>query len=147
MFESLALLAVLVIVGFGLAAGISHVITSNWTRSGEQLATNITLTAEGEINISHTWASAPTDTELGLAFLTADAVSIFIKSTQDATLETNATDATGGNTITLEANKPLVWYDGCGLANPFTQDVTTAYLTSVAVAGTIDIRVLYDGTP
>lgn len=145
MFTILSVL--LLVVLYGGTRLISHVLTLNYTRQGEAITATVTTTSEGEANVSYTWAVAPSDKQLNLVFDVANVKSVYIKSTKAATLETNATDHTGGDIITLAADLPVIWYEGCGWENPFVEDVTTAYLTSAIATGSIDIRILLDATP
>lgn len=62
-------------------------------------------------------------------------------------IETNATDATGGNTINVPAGG-MSWMEGDVLPCPFTQDVTKLYITDMGgAANSVKIRVLRDATP
>lgn len=71
---------------------------------------------------------------------------VYIASDLPLVIETNSNTGAGGQVINLEANKPLLWYDGCGLPNPFTADVTALYLTNVnaSTAANVEIRTLVD---
>jgi hypothetical protein len=82
---------------------------------------------------------------VAINFLGASLRSLFILSDKDLTLKTNSSGSPG-NTLTLTANKPLVWYQGCGLANPITVDVTKLFLTA-ATAARVRVKVLCDVTP
>ena len=74
--------------------------------------------------------------------------SIWIESDYAVTLETNAVDATGGNTIVLVANEPYLWWDGSVIVNLITLDVTTLYITNASGSeAAVKIRVLQDATP
>lgn len=86
-----------------------------------------------------------TDTEYDIDFKYAQVKSVIIKSAVACTVETNATDATGGNTITLVAGEPLQWRLGDAFANPFTADVTKVFITCAA-AGAFQMYVLHDPT-
>lgn len=73
--------------------------------------------------------------------------SVYILSDQDLTLKTNSTGSPD-DTIILTANKPVIWYAGCGWTNPLTVDVTKFYLTNGGgTSATFRARFLYDSTP
>lgn len=67
---------------------------------------------------------------------------VWMKSTVDMTLKTNSTSSPT-DTISLAANKPLVWFTGCYYSNPLTADVTQMYITNASgLAGTFEMRAL-----
>ena len=126
---------------------ISHIVTLAWTRQGEQLTQNVTLTADTEVNGDIAVPATTTDLEAIVAFDKTKVKSVFVHSDQDVTVETNSGSAPG-NTITLTANTPLVWFPAMPLANPFTVDVTKFYITNAgASAAVVKYRILVDGTP
>lgn len=123
---------------------ISHTGTAGGTISG-----TVANTADAEDNRSLSIAAATTDKEVDIDIVHTRLVQAFFLSTQDLTIETNATDAAGGDTITLKANVP-VWYSTSGgtSGDPFSADVTKMYITNAgATAAQLDIRILYDSTP
>lgn len=109
----------------------------------------VTLTADGLTERSFTVAASTTDQQVIIAFTQAALKGFYIVSDQDITLETNATDHTGGNQIDLVANQPYVWYNGCLAAKLFTNDVTTMYFTTGAITAAANVKmvVLHDATP
>jgi len=71
---------------------------------------------------------------------------LVLLSTQNCTIETNSGSSPGA-TITLVANKPLVWHDASYFTHPFgSTDVTALYITNV-LALTLTIIALDDITP
>ncbi len=121
---------------------VSHTLSTGHTGGTVPISDTVTLTGElaTEGNIS---VAIGTDQQEGIAFNHTNLRLIYIKSDVTVTLETNATDATGGNTITITAGKPFVWYQGCGLTNPFTSAVSTTYWTNAgASAASVYIRTL-----
>ena len=73
---------------------------------------------------------------------------IVIVATEDCTLKANSSGAPD-YTLTLKADKPLIWWEGCGYTNLLTTDTTSFYLTCAATATDFDltIRGIYDPTP
>lgn len=129
-------------------------VTHSWSNStaGTQMTASKTLTPspEGTIQITDlSVANGATDTQIALGGVdVSQVVSVWMHSTKAITIETNATDATGGNTITLVADVPLSWCTGAPFTNPLTQDITTAYVTNASgAAATINIRIVQDATP
>lgn len=125
---------------------ITHTTTVAWAgSSGGSLSASVSKESNGEQNRVLSLAAATPDQQFDLDFEYAKLKSILMVATQDVTVETNSPTAVGGNTITLKANVPFFWVHDCGLANPFTANVTTIYVT---VAGTataqLDIRALID---
>lgn len=71
-----------------------------------------------------------------------------IIANKDCTIETNATDASGGETLLLKANKALNWVLGDLAANKFlTIDVTDLYVTTGAESTVLKLIVGQDSTP
>ncbi|VTR99240.1 unnamed protein product [Gemmata massiliana] len=131
-----------------LAPGISHSLTLSWARNGEAITNVVTVTANGETNLDLTVPANTTDLRADID-LDADKIqSLYILSDQNVTIETNS-GTSPGNTLTIGANKPYVWYLGCGLTNPITTDVAASiYVTnpSTTLAANVQIRVLQDMT-
>ncbi len=127
---------------------ITHSVTVAWAGSnGGGISGTITQSFDAERNCSLAIAGTTPDQQFDLDFLYAKLKSIFILATVAMTIETNAVDHAGGDIITLAANTPFLWTAGCGLANPFTANVTTIYVTpGGSVAGQLDIRMLIDST-
>ena len=131
-----------------LGVDIGHTLTLSWARSGESIAQTVTIEADGETNRNLTVPGTTTDFRTNISIDVSELKALYIHSDVNITIETNATDATGGNTLTLLANKPLVWYVGCGLTNPLTNDVTDMYITNgTGGSATVRIRTLIDETP
>lgn len=125
-------------------ADISHVLTLSWARSGESIAQSVTISDNGELNRNVTVAPATTDFPVAAVIDVSEVKALYIHSDQNVTIETNSSSAPA-NTLTVTANKPLVWYTGCGLVNPLTVDVTSIFITNAgATAANVRIRVLID---
>ena len=128
-----------------LAVGITHALVLNWNRSSEAINTTVTITAESEQNFDITVPD--NDNVVVVAAIDVSQLSlVFIKSDVTITFKNND-DGTPDDTLTITAGKPLVWYSGCGLPNPFASgiDVASFKLTN-ATAGeaTVKIRFAYE---
>lgn len=125
----------------------SHNIGLSWNRSGETISKTVVMTADGEVNVDTTVNASATDKEVDIAIDVSSLQSLYIWSDQDVTIQTNS-GSVPADTLTIEADSPLVWYVGCGLDNPLGTDVTKLYLTNAGgAAATVKIRVLQDVTP
>jgi hypothetical protein len=115
------------------------------TPSGS-LSQSVSATGLAEVGLDAETVPVATDTLINVAFPYATVKAYYLKSTVACTVETNATDATGGQTISLTADVPLVWITGGSGSNVWSANVTKLYVTAAA-AGTLTLRVLYDPTP
>ncbi len=132
-----------------MAGTLEHrVSTSVRTNAGTVSSNAYTLTGDHEFNYEIEDKSAGTDTQVDCVLDVSTIQSLCIEATTAMTLETNAVDATGGNTITLVANKAVVWntqiQSTLGTACPLTLDVTTLYVTNAAI-GDLKIYILMNG--
>lgn len=126
----------------------SHVHTLTYTRSGEQISKSVTLTADGEVNTDVSLTSTQSNKEADITLDVSAMSALYIRSDVGCVIKTNATGTSASNTLTLEADKPLDWYLGCGMSNPLTVDVTKIYVTnSDATTGNVYWRSLQDNTP
>jgi hypothetical protein len=103
-------------------------------------------TGLAEVGLDAEAVPIATDTLINISFPYATVKAYYLCATVACTIETNATDATGGQTITLAANVPLVWITGGAGSNVWSANVTKFYVTSAAV-GTLTARICYDPTP
>lgn len=89
---------------------------------------------------------APVQVDIG--WVNSRLKSIVVSSTQDIILETNSSSA-ADTTVNLVADKPLIWYTGNYLANPFVAaDVVSLFFTNAgADDADIVIETLIDATP
>ena len=109
----------------------------------------ITIAAEGVFRIpTLSFADDAADLEVAFNVDFSQLKGLIILSTQDGTLETND-GTTPDDVLTLAANVPLLWYEGCGYTNPITADITTnSFFTNTGGAvGTLDIWWFVDATP
>jgi hypothetical protein len=124
---------------------ITHTVTLQWQGlAGGGLSASVAKSAGAELNQILAIVAETNDQEFDLDFLYANLVSIYMLATQDLTIETNAADATGGNTIALKAGVPFWWAKDSGVANPFTANVTKIFVSNAGAAAQLDIRILYD---
>lgn len=108
-----------------------------------------TITADNVLSYSLSVPTATTDQQVLIAVTLAAMKAYYIVSDKAITIETNATDATGGDTIVLVANQPIMWTTGSpAMTKHFTQNITTMYITNASGAtATIEIRFARDATP
>lgn len=130
---------------------MNHSLILNWIRSGENIANTVTLSASGEQNFDETVPGSSNvviAAEIDVSALVLVYIEIDGTAGHTITLATND-DGTPDDTFTLTVGKPLVWYSGCGLPNPFASgiDVESFKATKgTAVNATIKMRFLYDAT-
>jgi len=109
----------------------------------------MTLTADGADDRSIIVpgpTESPNDLEVALTLAKNQLKMLYLVADGAVTVKTNSKDA-ADDTFTLAANVPIVWYEGSGLANPFTADVTKLFmLTDETDDVTVDIRILVDAT-
>ena len=124
---------------------ISQTLSLNWSESGQSLTQNVTLTGSEELNISASIAGNTTNEQHALAFTQSLLQSIYISSDQALTLKTNSSSVPQ-DTLTIAANKPFCWYSGCGIANPFANNVTSLFVTNAgSTAANLNIKCLTNG--
>lgn len=125
-----------------------RVTTSVRSNAGTVSSVTGTFTGTGEVNIEETIALG-TDTLVVLAVDVSEIVSMAIVSSTAMTIETNSATVPD-DTITLVANKPLIWNTDIlatlGTACPLTTDVTAFYCTNAAEAE-LSVYILMDATP
>ncbi len=125
----------------------SHVITQKVNNGEEETSCEITLTGDGKFGRKIAVPAVTTDKAVDLTLDVSKIQSIYIKSDQDLTLETNSASAPD-DTINLVANKPYVWYVGCYLTNLLDTDITALYVTNAGdAAALLTIECIFDSTP
>lgn len=126
---------------------ISHTMTLSWGSGGSFLSKSVALVSEGENNRDVSVPATTDDMEVDWDVNVARMKSLFILSDQDITINTNSSSVPA-DTLTPKANKPLIWYDGSGLANPLGTDVSRLFISNAgASAAAVSIRELEDSTP
>lgn len=127
---------------------MQHVATISWSRSGESISDSVTVSGESEQNFDVTVpgsgnvviASEIDVSALNLVYITLDGT-----SGHSITLTTND-DGTPDDSFTISVDKPLLWYTGCGLPNPFASgtDVESFKATkATSVNATLKMRFLF----
>ena len=128
-------------------ADLVHNLEITFDRAGERIAALVVVAADGEENRTVTVPPATADKRLRISIDVSELKLLYVHSDQAVTIETNS-GTVPADTLTVLANKPLAWYAGCGLANPFTADVTDLYLTNAgARPATVRVLGLVDATP
>jgi hypothetical protein len=125
-------------------------ITIAYDGGGTSKSDTITKSSTGRVAWEESVANGQTDFEITCPTVDVSAcVLVYIKSTQDVTLETNAADATGGNTLTLKANQPYVWWTAAPFTNVLTADIATnVFVTNASgAAATVTFEAILDTTP
>lgn len=126
---------------------MTHTLTLAWTRNGETISKSVNLVVEGEQNLDVTVPASTSDVQVQANITVARLAHVFISTDQTITLETNSPSAPA-QSFTITAEKPFLWYTGCGWPNPLTTDITALYLTRAAAnAAAVKIRYGYDATP
>jgi len=133
-----------------MATAYSGGITIEYNAGGRTKSHTITKTGTGKIAVEEDVATGENDFEIQLKGVDiSEVTAIYINSTQDVTLETNAADATGGNTLTLKADEPYVWWTDAPFVNVITADITTdVFVTNASGAtATVTLEFYQDATP
>lgn len=103
-------------------------------------------TVEAATQLDVTVANAVTDGQHAFMVERTGMKSFFVSSDQDVTIKTNNSGAPI-DTLTVKANKPIVWMDGIGIA-PITADITSLFITNASgSAASIKILAGWDPTP
>lgn len=126
-----------------------HVLKFGVAGSGMSKNKDVSNTQVGVALIDGESVATPeTDFEIGFELDVSAVKSFYLNSSQDVLFETNAIDATGGNSISLLADIPYVWHVNAYDSFLLTLDVTVVYITNAAsAAAIIDCTALYDASP
>ena len=125
----------------------SPIVTLQITKDGDAKSVSVTITGGGGWqHVTDSVAGSTTDRQIDISIIVARLKAAYIVSDQDLTLEANSGSAPA-YTLTLTANKPLVWYLGCGLTNPLTTNTTALFATNAGgTAAALDIFIEQDPT-
>ena len=125
---------------------VSTTVRSN---AGSVTSTSYTLTGTHEFNLELTDKSIATDTLQDMVADVSTIVSLAIMATTATTIKTNSS-GTPDDTITLVANKPVVWNTDMlatlGVACPLTVDITTGLFITNAAEADLTIYILFNGS-
>jgi hypothetical protein len=92
------------------------------------------LVIVGDAEVNGSTVVNPSETaEIDATVPVAKILSGFVTCSQNVTVNTNAADATGGQSIALVAGKSLAWNNQSGAANPFTPNITKFYVINATV--------------
>ena len=125
-------------------------ITISFDGGGAAKSDAIVKTSTGRVSWEEDIATGITDGQINCPTVDVSELELlYIKSTQDVLLETNAANAAGGNTLTLKADEPYVWWSGCPYTNMIALDiVTNVFITNASGAtATITFEAILDTTP
>lgn len=123
---------------------VNHSITVGWQRGSESRSHTVTKAVGGGQDIDEAISANQTDKLVALNLDVSQLKTLWIEADVAMTLETND-GSSPDDTLTLVANEPVAWWDGCGWACPLTADVTGLYVTNTT-AGTLRARFGYDPT-
>jgi len=127
----------------------SGTITIAYDGGGTAKSDTITKSASGRVSWEEDVATATTDGQINCPTVDVSELElVYIKSTQDVTLETND-GTTPDDTLTLKANQPYVWWSNAPFVNKLTTDITTnVFITNASGAtATVTFEAILDATP
>ena len=126
----------------------TQTITQETVSGGAVIRNSKNYTGGGRVSLDEPVADSVTDQLHNLAIDVSEVVSCYIVASVAMLLETNAIDATGGNTLNLIAGVPYVFTSDSLDSFLLTLDVTKIYMTNASgAAGTIKLEIVYDPTP
>jgi hypothetical protein len=123
-----------------------YVLNENVNNDGAVVGSPQEFECEGEANLEVEIAENQTDKIVTWSVDVSQILCIIIEASEDMKLETNADDATGGNTIDLLGGVPYVWHENSYYTNELVEDVALLYMTNTT-AGTLKIQCGLDSTP
>ena len=126
----------------------THTIIQTYQRPGAEVKGSAQYSGESVVAIVDQSVPADsTDLELQVNLDVSQIVAIILSSDVDLQIETNAVDATGGNTLSIAAGSPYVWTTDSLDSLLLTLDVDSMFLTTGAVGtGTFNMVALLDPT-
>ena len=129
----------------------SGTLTIQYDGGGTNKTSTITKSSTGRVSWEESVVTASTDFQINCPTVDISAcVLIYILSTQDVVFETNnGTPGEVGETLTLKANEPYVWWTAAPFVNKLTIDITTnVFVTNTSGAtATITFEAILDTTP
>jgi hypothetical protein len=141
------LTAAVLLLTLAMFAGLTATLKSGFTKDGAAVENTVTVTGSGFREVEETVAANQTDKLMNIAFTYADLLWIYIESDAGCTIETNAVDATGGQTITITAGVPFFWQKNSGIPNPISANVTKIYVTNTTAITSFYMAAQNDATP
>jgi len=125
-------------------------LTLGMDGGGVTKAPSKTYTGSARISIEEDVPDSSTDFSILFTCDVSAVTACYILSTQDITMETNAVDATGGDTIALKANVPYPWCSDSYDSFLLTTDVLAAgsfWTNASGATATVTIEMVLDATP
>ena len=125
---------------------LSVTTSVGYQRDGSAVTASRSVSAGQEIAIDE---SIPNGNDNLVAFNLdySQCKALMIVADGDLTIETNANDATGGQTIAITEDVPFFWQANSGITCPITTDITALYVTNATGAAvSLKIRALVDPT-
>lgn len=121
-------------------------LTISGSCSGISPSAIVSKSAGSSVTIDESISANQTDLLFAISFDKDRLKMVYLVSTETMTIETND-GTTPGDTITLTADEPLIWWEGAAeYTNPFASaDVTAFYLTNTT-ACTLSGFILHDPT-
>src|SRR4051812_5617459 len=121
-----------------------HTFTMGWkSDSGAALSKPVAVTDAAETALDLVVPDATTNQLATIAIDISQTSDLYLVSNCNVTIKTNSTSSPG-DTITLLAGIPLVWFTGCGYAIPLSVDVTALYVTNASgQQATVQLRLGY----
>lgn len=129
---------------------MSITVSRNVTGGGLTVSQDTTVTGDNTNKFEVTVGTSVTDDLLNISLDVDKIKGYYIHANNTLQIETNAVDATGGNTLNLVANEPLVFMGDTDLyTNLLTLDVTKMYLTNASGSNTVTLKMVFeqDATP
>lgn len=124
---------------------VSQTLTIGWSRGSESVTKTITKSSEGGKDIDVDIIANQTDKLVAETIDVSQIKLLWIMADVAMTVETNSGSAPD-DTLTLVANEPIVWWDGCGWPCPLGTDVAAFYITNTT-AGNLKAHFVLDATP
>lgn len=118
----------------------------NWIGNSDKLENTVSITGEASWRLGPITVPGSSNVVIDVAVDVSalSLVYIWLDGTAGHTITlTTNDDGTPDDTFTITVDKPLVWYTGCGLPNPFasTVDITSMKATKgTAVNATLYMR-------
>lgn len=125
---------------------VTHNISFRFQRGNDVIEKKVVSAAGGEGNLDEPIPIAASDLLVAWVCDFSQMKSFYMVADQDLSIDTNQAHP-GIEEFELKANEPTVWTENCGLANPFSTDVTALYVSNDSGVETIlKVRKLEDPT-
>lgn len=112
---------------------VTHNITFKFQRGNDIIEKKVASASGAEGNVDEPIADSETNLLVAFACDFSQMKSFYMVSDKVLTVYTNDLGTgTPDDTFVLTPNEPMVWTENCGLANPFTADVTKLYVTNAS---------------